>query len=252
MVHHVLIVLAGLLGSVPLAIVVATLLLRGLLLPLSLRAYRGERVRARFAPRLAELRERYRDQPAVLAEQTSALLREEGAGPFAGLLPMLAQAPFVWLLYREFTGTGMHGHTLLGGDLTARLIGHPALLAGWLVVVALALIAVWNVRQLPAGSPWFARVLSFLTVGFAVFVPLAAGLYLVTTGVWTAAERWIFRRAMPNDPAPAPVPAKVPAPVPAAVPAVVPVAVAADKRRTVGADARRRKGGGRRRNIGRL
>ncbi|MFG2039238.1 membrane protein insertase YidC [Dactylosporangium sp. NPDC048998] len=200
MVHHVLIVLAGVLGSVPAAIVVATLLLRALLLPLSLRAYRAERVRARLAPRIAELRERHSHEPVVLAEKTAALMRGEGSGPFAGLLPSLAQAPFVWLLYREFTGTAMHGHTLLGAELTARLVGHPALVAGWLVVAALAGIALWNVRQLPEGSPRFVRALSFGTVLFAPFVPLAAGLYLVTTGVWTAAERWVLRRAPAGEP----------------------------------------------------
>lgn len=178
----------------PAAIVVATLALRAALLPLSLRGYRAERVRARLAPRLAELRQRHAGEPVVLAGKTSALLRAEGSGPFAGLLPSLAQAPFVWMLYREFTAPGMHGHTLLGADLTARLAAHPALLAGWLVVAALAAIAVWNVRQVPADAPWLVRVLSFGTVLFAWFAPLAAGVYLVASGAWTAAERWIFRR----------------------------------------------------------
>lgn len=195
MVHHVLIALSGLLGSVPAAIVVATLLLRAALLPLSLRGYRAERVRARLAPQLAALRERHAAEPAVLAGKTTALLRAEGSGPFAGLLPGLAQAPFVWLLYREFTGPAMRGHTLLGAELTARLSGHPALLAGWLVVAALAVIAAWNVRQLPAGAPRLARAMSFGTVLFAPFVPLAAGIYLVTSGVWTAVERRIGRPA---------------------------------------------------------
>ncbi|MEV6926836.1 membrane protein insertase YidC [Dactylosporangium sp. NPDC051485] len=193
MLHHVLIALAGALGSVPAAIVVATLLLRAALLPLSIRAYRAERVRARLAPRLAALRERHAREPVVLAEKTAELMRAEGSGPFAGLLPTLAQAPIVWLLYREFTGPGMHGHTVLGADLTARLAAHPALLAGWLLVAALAAIALWNVRQLPAGTPRLTRLLSFGTVAFAPFAPVAAGIYLVTSGAWTAAERWWFR-----------------------------------------------------------
>ncbi|WP_433058335.1 YidC/Oxa1 family membrane protein insertase [Dactylosporangium sp. CS-033363] len=194
MLHHVLLALSTLLGSVPAAIVVATLVLRALLLPLSLRGYRAERIRAGLAPQLAEIRERHQHEPVVLAEKTTAALRAAGSGPFAGLLPALAQAPFIWLLYREFTNGTMHGHTLLGADLTERLIGHPALLAGWLIVVALAGIALWNVRQLPAGSPGFVRILSFATVAFAPFVPLAAGIYLVTTGAWTATERYVFRR----------------------------------------------------------
>jgi len=198
-VHHVLSALASVLGSVPEAIVVATIVLRVVLLPLSLRSYRAEKIRARLAPRLAELRERHAKEPVVLAEQTSALLRAEGSGPLAGILPALAQAPFLWLLYREFTGPAVRGHELLGTDLTSRLIAHPAAPAGWIVVAALAAIALWTIRQLPAGTPAFVRALSFGTVLFAPFVPLAAGIYLVTSGLWTAVERWVFRR----PPAPA-------------------------------------------------
>ncbi|MFB9450217.1 YidC/Oxa1 family membrane protein insertase [Dactylosporangium vinaceum] len=194
MVHHVLLVLAGVLGSVPAAIVVASLVLRAGLLPLSVRAYRAERIRASLAPALAGLRKRHGHEPVVLAEKSAALMREAGSGPFAGLLPMLAQAPFAWVLYREFTNGGMRGYDLLGADLTQRLSAQPALLAGWLIVCALAGIAVWNVRQLPEGSPRYVRVLSFGTVVFAAFVPVAAGIYLVTTGLWTAVERWYFRR----------------------------------------------------------
>jgi YidC/Oxa1 family membrane protein insertase len=191
MVHHVLIALAAALGSVPAAIIVATLALRAALLPLSLRAYRAERRRGRIAPQLAELRERHAEEPDVLAQKSVALVREAGTG----LLPALAQAPFVWLLYREFTGAGMRGYTLFGADLTAKLVAQPGAVAGWVLVAALAAIAVWNLLQLPKDAPRLVRLLSFGTVAFAPFLPVAAGLYLVASGVWTAAERRILKRA---------------------------------------------------------
>ncbi|MET7424438.1 membrane protein insertase YidC [Dactylosporangium sp. NPDC005555] len=194
MLHHVLVLLASSTGSVAAAIVIATLTVRAALLPLSLRAYRAEKVRARLAPQLTKLREQHAKDPVVLAEQTTALMRAEGSGPLAGILPMLAQAPVVWLLYREFTGDAVRGHTLLGTDLTVKLLDHPAALAGWLIVAALAAIAGWNVRQLPEGSPGFVRALSFGTVAFAAITPVAAGIYLVTSGLWTAVERAVARR----------------------------------------------------------
>ncbi|GAA1565079.1 membrane protein insertase YidC [Dactylosporangium maewongense] len=194
MLHHVLTLLATSTGSVAAAIVIATLAVRAALLPLSLRAYRAEKVRAKLAPQLAKLRERHGKDPVVLAEKTTELMRAEGSGPLAGLLPMLAQAPFIWLLYREFTGDAVRGHTLLGADLTARLLDHPAIAAGWLIAAALTAIAIWNVRQLPEGSPVLVRLLSFGTVAFSVITPVAAGIYLVTSGVWTAVERAVARR----------------------------------------------------------
>src|SRR5215467_14755811 len=47
------------------------------------------------------------------------------------------------------------------------------------------------------------RMLPFATVAFAALVPLAAGLYLLTTTAWAAAERAVFHRLAPAPPAPA-------------------------------------------------
>jgi YidC/Oxa1 family membrane protein insertase len=47
------------------------------------------------------------------------------------------------------------------------------------------------------------RILPFATVAFAALVPLAAGLYLLTTTAWAAAERAVFSRLAPALPAPA-------------------------------------------------
>jgi YidC/Oxa1 family membrane protein insertase len=47
------------------------------------------------------------------------------------------------------------------------------------------------------------RILPFATVAFAALVPLAAGLYLLTTTAWAAAERVVFHRLAPPPPAPA-------------------------------------------------
>jgi YidC/Oxa1 family membrane protein insertase len=48
----------------------------------------------------------------------------------------------------------------------------------------------------PAGVPgWLARVLPYLTVAFAAFVPLAAGVYLVTSVAWSLGERAFFWRS---------------------------------------------------------
>jgi YidC/Oxa1 family membrane protein insertase len=41
------------------------------------------------------------------------------------------------------------------------------------------------------------RILPFATVAFAALVPLAAGLYLLTTTAWAAAERAVFNRLAP-------------------------------------------------------
>ena len=60
----------------------------------------------------------------------------------------------------------------------------------------------------PAGVPsWVTSLLPYLTAAFAAFLPLAAGLYLLTTTAWTLLERSLLRRILPPvPPAQAPVP----------------------------------------------
>jgi YidC/Oxa1 family membrane protein insertase len=62
----------------------------------------------------------------------------------------------------------------------------------------------------PAGVPsWVTSLLPYLTAVFAAFLPLAAGLYLLTTTAWALLERSLLRRVLapaPVPPAPAPVP----------------------------------------------
>lgn len=57
-------------------------------------------------------------------------------------------------------------------------------------------MAVVTSRRVTAGGPMgaVARMMPFGTVAVAAFVSLAAGLYLLTSGAWTAAERAVLHR----------------------------------------------------------
>jgi YidC/Oxa1 family membrane protein insertase len=149
------------------------------------------------------------------------LYRSEQASPFAGCLPLLIQIPFFSVMYRLFTlptvagqPNDLLGHTLCGVPLGLHLTGAHS--AGRLAVfgvlyAALAVVGYLGFRKARAasaaapGSPGSALLpyLSFGTVLFAALVPLAAALYLLTTGAWSAAERaWLHR----GDPTPVPSP----------------------------------------------
>jgi len=49
-------------------------------------------------------------------------------------------------------------------------------------------------------SAVLARVVPYFTVAVAAFVPLAAGLYLLTTTAWTLAERAFVQRTLAARP----------------------------------------------------
>jgi len=52
----------------------------------------------------------------------------------------------------------------------------------------------------PAALGALTRVLPYSTLAIAAFVPLAAGIYLLTTTSWTAAERAVLRRLTRSRP----------------------------------------------------
>jgi YidC/Oxa1 family membrane protein insertase len=206
-------------GGAAAAIAVCTVAVRLLLLPLTLRAVRGERHRARLAHQVAKLRERYRRDPARLATELAKLHRVERVSPVAGVGPALLQAPVFFVLYRLFYASQIAGHAnallgqaVFGVPLGARFLVGAGGGAGALVFVALFLAlallawwAAWWARQVAVatGTPatglsgWLVRLAPFMTVLAAAFVPLAAGLYLVTTRAFTAVETTLLRRGMP-------------------------------------------------------
>lgn len=190
-----------------LAVVAATAALRLLLLPLTFRQVRAERARAALAPQLAQLRERHRDDAATLARETMALHRSAGVSMFAGLLPALVQAPFFLVLYQLFLSPSIPG-TLFGAPLGSRwIIGGlfgPHDLVFWALLALLAGLAWWSSRRLRGGMPVL-RLLPYFTLVVAATAPLAAGLYLLTTTAWTAAENAVLRPVPPRSPSsPAP------------------------------------------------
>jgi len=198
------------------AIVLFTVAVRLLLMPLSLRGLRGQAAAARLAPQLAALRKRYAKQPERLQREMTALYKREGTSMFAGLTPFLLQWPLVSVIYLLFRSTQIGGkpNTLLTRDLFGVPLGShwldgagPVSMHGLVflgVFVLLAALCWLSVRlgQLMTAQPAgptppgaaLVRVLPYLTVVIAAFVPLAAGIYLIVSTGWALAERNFFWR----------------------------------------------------------
>ncbi len=216
-------VLGGL--AVVAAIIAVTVAVRLLLMPLSLRALRGQAVQARLAPQLQALRQRYGKQPERLQREMSALYKREGTSLFAGIAPLLLQWPFLSVMYLLFRSTQVGGkpNTLLSRDLFGVPLGThwlsgagPASLQGAVFLGLFALLAAlcWLSARLgrlmtaqasaaqasatqtaSSGTGLLVKVLPYLTVVIAAFTPLAAGIYLLTSLGWSLGERTFFRRS---------------------------------------------------------
>ena len=200
------------------AIVLFTVAARLILMPLSLRGLRGQAAQARLAPQLQALRKRYAKQPERLQREMTALYKREGTSLFAGLTPFLLQWPLLSVMYLLFRSTQIGGkpNTLLTRDLFGVPLGShwlagagPVSLHGLVFLGVFVLLAglCWLSVRLgrlmmppPAGldgatAPGaLIKVLPYLTVVIAAFVPLAAGIYLIVSTGWALAERNFFWR----------------------------------------------------------
>ncbi|WP_248964462.1 YidC/Oxa1 family membrane protein insertase [Sphaerisporangium perillae] len=192
----------------PLAIVAFTVAVRLLLLPLSVRQANAVKARLRLAPQVEALRKRFGRDPERLLQETSKLYAAEGTSMFAGILPGLAQTPFFMVTYRVFVSATIAGHpnlllaqsalgVPLGEHFAAAVAGGglfgPAALV-FLGLFALLAVVAWVTwwRMGDTVRPRVLRLLPFGTVLVAGFLPLAAGLYLLVSTAWTAAERVVL------------------------------------------------------------
>ncbi|WP_433269452.1 YidC/Oxa1 family membrane protein insertase [Actinosynnema sp. CS-041913] len=203
--------LAGI-ATPALAIVLFTAAVRLLMHPLSRAAVRGEKARAALAPEMRALKEKYGKDQQKLQEKTMELYKKNGTSLFAGCLPALVQVPFFMVMYRLVTTPNpLLDGTLFGTPLGTHwlgVFGHNAVFVGLFAALTAVAFATsrwqaWIAARSDAPQPPFAKVLRLLpfgTVAIAAVLPLAAGVYLLTTTGWTLIERAFLYRVVQLPP----------------------------------------------------
>jgi len=91
-------------GNYGIAIIILTILLKALFHPLTRKSVKAMRAMQALQPKLAALRERYKNNPQKLNQETMELYKRQGVNPFGGCLPMLLQIPIFIALYNALSG----------------------------------------------------------------------------------------------------------------------------------------------------
>lgn len=95
-------------GDVGLAIIAIIIVVKLILLPLSIKAVKTQRIMREIAPKLQEIKEKFKDKREEQARATMDAYREAGLNPFAGFLVMFIQIPVVIALYLAvYSGGGV-------------------------------------------------------------------------------------------------------------------------------------------------
>jgi YidC/Oxa1 family membrane protein insertase len=80
-------------------IILLTLVSKVLFYPLTVKSIRSMKAMQALQPQINTLRNKYRNEPRKLQEETMALYRKHRVNPMGGCLPMVAQVPIFYALY---------------------------------------------------------------------------------------------------------------------------------------------------------
>jgi len=95
-------------GDVGLAIIGTVVVVKTLLLPLSIKAAKTQKIMREIEPKLKELKEKHKDNREAQALAMMALYKEAGLNPFASILLIIIQIPILIALYFSvYSGGGV-------------------------------------------------------------------------------------------------------------------------------------------------
>jgi YidC/Oxa1 family membrane protein insertase len=92
--------LFALVGNFGIAIMLLTVIIRGLMFPIAQRQFASMATMRALQPKMKALQERYKDDKLKQQQETAALFKAEGYNPLAGCLPLLLQIPIFFALYK--------------------------------------------------------------------------------------------------------------------------------------------------------
>lgn len=112
-------------GDVGIAIICITLLVKIILLPLSLKAARTQKIMRELDPKLRDIKERLKDKREEQARAIMELYREAGLNPFASIFLLFIQIPIIVSVYLSVYGGGGVPLPAINTDLLYAFIPSP-------------------------------------------------------------------------------------------------------------------------------
>lgn len=87
-------------GNFGVAIILLTVIVRGIMFPIAQRQFASMAAMKAIQPKMKALQERYKDDKQKQQQEIMALYKKEGVNPLAGCLPIFLQIPVFFALYK--------------------------------------------------------------------------------------------------------------------------------------------------------
>lgn len=207
--------------DIGIVIILVTLVIRILLAPLMHKSLKGQRAMSALQPKMAELKEKHKDDKEAHAKAMMDLYKEHKVNPLSSCLPVLIQLPILIALYQVFAKAlkgnlkGLYSFVSNPGTLNPKFLqlvdlSHPnivfAILAGLAQFWQSRMIAKWNgnpATQDPtqkALNVQMTYVLPIISVVIAWTLPAGLPLYWIVTTLFAVAQQYYIQRTHQSNP----------------------------------------------------
>ncbi len=188
--------------SYGLVLIVFAILVRLILWPLTVKSYRSIQAMQKLQPDIQKLRDRYKDDPQRMQQETMRLYKERKVNPLGGCLPNLIPMPILFALFFVFQATIEFRNQPF---LWLPDLAQPDPIYILPVFMGLTMFAS---SKITTTDPKMSAMVYVMPIVLTfVFLNLAAGLvlYYAFSNLLTFAQQWWIRHSTPPDePAEAP------------------------------------------------
>ena len=188
----------ALVGNWGFAIVLLTVLIKGLFFQLSATSYKSMANMRRVQPKMQDIREQYSDDKQKQSQAMMELYRKEKINPMGGCLPILVQMPVFIALYWVLMESVELRHAPF-----ILWIDDLSVMDPYFVLPLLMGASMWFMQKLnpPPPDPMQAKIVQWLPVVFTFFFlwfPAGLVLYWVVNNLLSMAQQYVITRQIEN------------------------------------------------------
>ncbi len=179
------------------SIILLTIIIRMLTFPLQYKSFKSMKKMQEIQPDLTKLREKYKDNPQKMQQETMALFKRAGANPLGGCLPMLLQMPVFFAFYRVLYSSV----ELVDAPFYFWIYDLSEKDPYYVLPILMGLAMVLNQKLMPStvSDPMQKKVMLFMPLIFAIFMkdfPAGLTLYIVVSTIMGMAQQlYVYKRA---------------------------------------------------------
>ncbi len=131
-------------GDVGVAIILTVLLVKTILLPVSIKAAKTQKIMKEIEPKLKELKETHKEDSQARAQAMMAVYRDAGMNPFASIFLVFLQIPIIIALYFSVSSGGGIALPAINTEFLYSFVAEPVIITmNFLGMIDITTKSVW-------------------------------------------------------------------------------------------------------------